>query len=1025
MTLPELCIRRPVFATVMSLFLILLGLVSYSRLTVREYPNIDEPIVTVSTSYLGASAEIMETQVTKPLEDALAGVEGIEVLSSISRSESSQITVRFKISRDPDDAANDVRDRVARTRSRLPDEVNDPVVAKVEADAQPVIYLAFTSDRHSAMDITDYADRYVQDRLQNVEGVAQAVILGERRKAMRLWLDPQKLAAAKLAPSDVEDALRRQNVEIPAGRIESAKREFTVLSETDMRSIEQFDNLILRRNGTSFVRLKDVGHAEEAPADERRIVRFNGINAVALGVIKQSTANPLSVSRDIQKLLPAITASLPEGMKITIAYDTSVFIDRSIKAVYETIFEAVILVLGVIFFFLRSVRSTIIPLVTIPISLIGVCFAMYVMGYSINTLTLLAFVLAIGLVVDDSIVVLENIFRHIEEGMKPLQAALKGGQEIAFAVIAMTITLAAVYTPIALSTGKTGKLFVEFALTLAGAVVISGFVALTLTPMMCSLLLTGHAEKHGRIYNLIEKFLVALSTGYQRLLGIALRGRIAVVIIGLLVAGGNVLLMQAIKSELAPIEDRGTIVVRSSAPEGSTIGYMSGWMTKLEPVFAAIPEVEKYFVVAGSPTVSEGIAFVRLFPWEERRRKQQDITKELTPKIMQATAGISAFPRNPPSLGGSARSSPVQMVILTSGTYADLDKAVTRLVQEFATYPGLLDVDTNLKMNKPQLSVHLDRDKTAAVDADIDSVGRTLETLLGGRQVTRYKDRGEQYDVIVQVSDKQRTRPQDLADIYVRNSKDEMIKLSNLLDVQETVAPRELNHFNQLRAADITASLAPGYALGEVLKWAEAKAKETLGPEFIVDYNGESREFRQSSANLALTFVLALAFIYLVLSAQFESFVGPFIIMLSVPLSIAGALLALYLTGGTLNIYSQIGLVTLIGLITKHGILIVEFANQQQELGLKKIEAVMKSASLRLRPILMTTGAMVLGAAPLALATGAGAESRQQIGWVIIGGMTIGTFFTLFVVPVVYSLLARQHKPIIKEQAREEPAQAA
>ncbi|HYD17595.1 MAG TPA: efflux RND transporter permease subunit, partial [Patescibacteria group bacterium] len=828
MTLPEICIRRPVFATVMSLFLVLIGLVCYQRLTVREYPNIDEPVVTVSTSYLGASADIMETQVTKPLEDSLAGIEGIEIMSSISRSERSQITLRFAISRDPDDAANDVRDRVARVRSRLPDEVDDPTVAKVEADAQPIIYLAFTSDRLSPMEITDYADRYVQDRLQNVEGVAQVDIIGERRKAMRLWLDPLRLGAAKLTPADVEEALRRQNVEIPAGRIESSQREFTVLSETDLRTVEQFSNMVLKRDGTTFVRLGDVGRAEEAPVDERRVVRFNGKNAVALGVIKQATANPLSVSNAIQALLPDIRDSLPDGMSIDIAHDTSVFIDRSIKAVYHTIAEAVVLVLLVIFFFLRSARSTIIPLVTIPISLIGVCFVMYAMGYTINTLTLLAFVLAIGLVVDDSIVVLENIFRHIEEGKTPFEAALLGGREIAFAVIAMTITLAAVYTPIALSPGKTGKLFVEFALTLAGAVIISGFVALTLTPMMCSRLLSGHQEKHGRLYNAIERFLDRMTAGYGAALDFALMRRIIIVIIGLLVAGANAGLLMLIKSELAPTEDRGTIVVRASAPEGSTIGYTTEWMKKLEPIAESIPEIEKYFVVAGSPTVSDGISFLRLLPWEDRDRKQQEVTKELTPKIMKATAGISAFPRNPPSLGGSARSSPIQMVVLTSGTYADLDQAVTRVVQDFQSYPGMVDVDTNLKMNKPQLNVRLDRDKTAALDANIDDVGRTLETLLGGRQVTRYKDRGEQYDVMVQVEDQLRARPQDLTDIYVRNAKGEMIKLSNLVTIEETVAPRELNHFNQLRAADITASLAPGYALGDVLNYADARAREIL-----------------------------------------------------------------------------------------------------------------------------------------------------------------------------------------------------
>ncbi len=1013
MFLPELSVRRPVFATVLNLFLILLGLVAMTRLAIREYPNIDEPVVTISTTYLGASAEIMETQVTKILEESLAGIEGIEVMSSISRQEQSQITLRFKISRDSDDAANDVRDRAARVRKSLPDEVDDPVIAKVEADAQPIIYLAFTSDRASAMEITDYADRYVKDRLQNVNGVAQAVILGERRQSMRVWLDPQKLAAAKLTPADIETALRSQNVEIPAGRIESNQREFTVLSETDLRTPEQFDNLILKRDGATFLRLHDVGFAQVAPEDERRVVRFNGENAVALGIIKQSTANPLEVSKAIQKMLPDITRSLPEGMKISIANDTSVFIDRSIKAVYETIFEAIVLVLLVIFFFLRSVRSTLIPLLTIPISMIGVFFIMYILNYTINTLTLLAFVLAIGLVVDDAIVVLENIFRHIEEGKKPRAAAIQGGTEIGFAVIAMTITLAAVYAPMAFTQGKTGKLFVEFALTLAGAVLISGFIALTLTPMLASRILK-HETSHGRLFNIIEAFFDKISAGYQRLLGLALGWRLGIIVIGLAVAAANILLLTQLKSELAPIEDRGNIVVNVTAPEGSTIGYTEKWMRALEPIFKQYPEVDKTFVVAGSPTVSQGIAFGRMTPWENRKRKQQDIVKELAPKIVAATAGVSAFPINPPSLGASARSKPIQVDILTSGTYAELDPVMQKLVQDLADYPGIANVDTDLKMNKPQLTVHLDRDKTAAVDADVDVVGRTLETMLGGRQVTRYKDRGEQYDVIVQMTDAERTKPQDLTDIYVRTNKGDMVKLNNLLDVTETVAPTALNHFNQLRAAELSASVAPGYSLGEVLQHVVDRAHAVLPPGFIIDYNGESREFLSSSSSIATTFALALAFIFLVLSAQFESFVTPFIIMLSVPLSIAGALLALYLTGGTLNIYSEIGLVTLIGLITKHGILIVEFANQQQEIeGLPKMEAVKKSAALRLRPILMTTGAMVLGALPLALAGGAGAESRQQIGWVIIGGMTIGTFFTLFVVPVVYSLLAKQY---VKEE---------
>jgi multidrug efflux pump len=1003
-TLPEFCIKRPVFATVMNVFVILLGIVGYNRLSIREYPNIDEPVITVQTNYLGASAEIIESQVSKILEDSMAGIEGIEVMSSVSRAEQSQITIRFKLTRNPDDAASDVRDRVSRVRGQLPNEVEEPVISKVEADAQPILYLAFNSTRHSSMEITDYADRYVKDRVQNIPGVASAIILGERRQSMRIWLDPQRLGSHQLTPQDVEMALRKQNIEIPAGRIEGTQREFTVLSETDLRTPAQFDSLILKKEGAGFVRLKDIGHAEVAPVDERRVVRFNGSNAVALGVIKQSTANPLDVSKGIYSALPEIEKTLPAGMEIKVAYDTSVFIQKSIEAVYETIAEAVGLVLLVIFFFLRSPRSALIPLLTIPISLIGTFMIMYLMNYSLNTLTLLALVLAIGLVVDDAIVVLENIYRHIEEGMAPREAALLGSKEIAFAVIAMTLTLAAVFAPIAFSTGKTGRLFIEFAMTLAGAVIISGFIALTLTPMLCARLLR-HEKEHGMIFNLIEGFLNGLLRGYNALLGWALRWRMIIIVLGLLIAAGGGYLFHMLKSELAPTEDRGTILTVASGPEGATIGYMTDWMLKLEPIFASVPEADKYFVVAGMPFVSQGIAFLRLKPWDERKRSQQDIAAELGPKVFMATAGIMAFPINPPSLGASFRSKPIEMVLQSGLDYRELGGIVDNFVKETSKNPGLVNLETDLKLNKPQISVHVDRDKAAAVGLDIDAVGRTLETMLGGRKVTRYKDQGKQYDVIVQTSSDLRSRPQDLAEIYVRNAAGDMIQLSNVVSFNETVAPRELNHFNQLRAVKLTANLAPGYAMGDALAYLQKSAHDTLPAGVTVDFDGQSREFIQSSAGIYMTFLLALVFIYLVLSAQFESFASPFIIMLSVPLSMTGALLALQLTGGTLNIYSQVGLITLVGLITKHGILIVEFANQQLLQGKALMEAIKTAASLRLRPILMTTGSMVLGAVPLALAAGAGAESRHQIGWVIIGGMLIGTFFTLFVVPVVYSLV--------------------
>lgn len=1009
MNLPGLCISRPVFATVMSLLILLLGLISYNRLTVREYPNIEEPIVTVTVTYPGASAEIIESQITQPLEESLSGIEGIEYISSVSREERSQITVTFDISRDVDVAANDVRDRVGRTRSRLPDEIDEPVVAKVEADAQPIIYLAFSSDRHSQLQVSDYVDRFVKDRIQTLPGVAEVSINGERRWSMRIWLDRARLAAYNMTPQDIENALRAQNVEVPAGRIESADREFTVLSETDLRTVDQFENMVLRDEGGYLIRLKDVARVELGAEDERRLTRFNGKSSIGLGIVKQSTANPLDVSKEMQKVLPSIESGLPEGMKIDVAYDSSIFIDKSIQSVYRTILEAVVLVALVVFFFLRTARATIIPLVTIPVALIGSFALMLAFGFSINTLTLLAMVLAIGLVVDDAIVMLENIFRHIEEGKSPWDAAMIGSKEITFAVIAMTITLAAVYAPIAFMEGRTGRLFTEFALTLAGAVIVSGFVALTLTPMMCSLLLR-HEEKHNAFYRFSEKILNAITDAYRHSLKFMLGLRPLVILVALGVAGLGGLLFTQIPSELSPTEDRGTIVAIVSAPEGASLEYTDRYIKQVEAFADEVPEVDRIFAVIGFPQVSNGRVFIRMLDWEDRDRKQQEMTSELGPK-MRGITGVMAFPTNPPSLGQRAGSKPIQLVIMSSASYADIDGWAQQIMDKAAGYPGVSSLESDLKLNKPQLKIDVDRDKASDLGIDAETLGRTMETMLGGRQVTRFKRESKQYEVILQVADVDRQNPQDITNIYVRGKSGEMVPMSNLLKVRESVAPRELNHFNNLRAVTITGNVNDGYALGEALNHLETIAQEVIPDNAQLDYNGVSREFRQSSTSLYVTFVLALCFIYLALAAQFESFKDPLIIMFTVPLSITGALLALYLTGGTLNVYSQIGLVTLIGLITKHGILIVEFSNQKQEQeGLSKIDAVLEAAVLRLRPILMTTGAMVLGAVPLALAHGAGAESRQSIGWVIVGGIMVGTFFTLYVIPAVYSYLARKHE---------------
>lgn len=1006
MIVSELCIRRPVFATVLSLLVVLIGLVSWTRLSVREYPKIDEPVVNVSTTYRGASAEIIESRVSKPLEDSLAGIEGVDVITSISRQESSQITVRFKLERDPDSAAADVRDRVSRVRKKLPADVDEPVIAKVEADANPIIRVAFSSDRHSALEVTDFANRIVKPRLQTLPGAADVRVDGERRYAMRVWLDRERLAAYALTVQDIEAALRRQNVELPAGRIESAQREFSVTAHTDLNDAEQFRDIIVKEAAGYPVRLRDLARVDIGAESERSIVRFNGKSAVSLGVVKQATANPLELSNALRAELPAIVKQLPEGMRADISYDSSVFIDRSIKSVFATIGEAVLLVLAIIFFFLRNLRATLIPLVTIPVSLIGACAIMYALGFSINTLTLLALVLAIGLVVDDAIVVLENIYRHIEEGMPRLQAALQGAKEISFAVVAMTITLAAVYAPVAFMTGRTGKLFVEFALTLAGAVLVSGFVALTLSPMMCAALLR-HEDGHGRAWVAVENFLGWLGDGYRRVLARALDQRWLVMLVFTLIATSGVFLFKSLKSELAPVEDRGILIGIFNGPEGATIDYSDRYARRLEAIYAATPEVERYNMVVGSPTVTQGISFVGLADWDERERKAPAIVKEMFPKFM-GIPGVLAFPVQPPSLGLSARERPVSFVILSSAPYAEMQEIAAKIVAEAAKNPGLANLDTDLKLNKPEVAVAVDRDKASASGVDIDTVGQTLETMLGGRQVTRFKRDGEQYDVIVQVADAGRVTPADLRDIEVRTRDGSMTPLASLVQVDETVSPRELNHFAQRRAVLITANLAPGYTLGEALQAMEEIAARVLPPGYAVDYAGQSREFKLSSSSLAIAFGLALAFIYLVLAAQFESFRDPLIIMLTVPLSITGALLALFLSGGTLNVYSEIGLVTLVGLITKHGILIVDFANQLQEQGRELREAVAEAAALRLRPILMTTGAMVLGALPLAFAQGAGAESRQPIGWVIVGGLVIGTLFTLFVVPTVYTFLARR-----------------
>jgi multidrug efflux pump len=1008
MQLPELSVRRPVFATVLSLLILLVGAVAFNSLSVREYPQIDEPNVTVSTRFGGASSEVVESQVTKPLEDSLAGIEGVDIITSISRQESSQITVRFKLNRDPDRAASDVRDKVSRVRQRLPQGIDEPVIAKIEADASPVVWLALSSDVHTPLQLSDFANRIAKPLLQTAPGAADVRIFGERRYAMRIWIDPDRLAAYRLTVQDVEDALRRSNLELPAGRIESIQREFNVTAATDLQTPEQFRAVALRTVNGQTIRLGDVARVMEGPQEERTSVRYNSRDAIALGVIRQATANPLALSAGVYALLDRVRADLPLGVQIEVANDNSIFIDRSIKAVYTTIAEAVVLVALVIFVFLRTLRASLIALVTIPVSLIGTFALMALFGFSINTLTLLAMVLAIGLVVDDAIVVLENVYRYIEQGIEPFEAAIRGAREVGFAVIAMTLTLAAVYAPLAFTPGRTGRLFTEFALALAGAVLVSGFVALTLTPMMCSKLLR-HNPSPGRFDRGMERVLNAITRGYAQALAWTLGARWLVVGVMLASALGSGALLQSTKQELAPMEDRGVVIASINGPDGATLAYTQRYAESIERIAADYPELDRIFSISGNPTVAQGIVILRGKPWEERERSTQQMAREIGPRVA-ALPGVSAFASTPPSLGQGFRSRPVSYVIVTSDSYQNLSRVVRTFQDALAKNPSFIQVDTDLRLNKPEIRLDVDRERAADMGVSVDAIARTVETLLGGRSVTRFKRDGEQYDVVVQTESAQRSTPEDIDRLFVRGRGGAMIPLASLVTTREVVVPRDLNHFAQRRSATITANLAPEFSLGEALDFMDATARDILPEGYTTALNGESREFRSSSGSLAIVFGLSLLFIYLVLAAQFESFVDPLIILLSVPLSMLGALLALKLSGGTLNVFSQIGLITLVGLITKHGILIVEFANQLREQGVDQFEAVRRSAELRLRPILMTTGAMVLGAIPLALATGAGAESRQQIGWVIVGGMSLGTLLTVFVVPTVYTLLSRERR---------------
>ena len=1012
MMLSDLSVRRPVFAAVLSLLLIAFGLLSFDRLPLREYPDINPPIVSVETRYPGASAQVVETKITQLVEDAIAGIEGIRTISSASRDGRSQVTVEFEVERDIDAAANDVRDRVARTVDRLPEEADPPEIAKADANTQQIMWLSLSSDRLSQLELSDYARRFVQDRLAMVSGVASVRIGGEREYAMRVWLDRQALAARGLTVLDVEAALRRENVELPAGTVESFEREFTVRVERSYRTAGDFAALVLRQGSDGYlVRLGDVARVEVGPANDRSELRANGVPTIGLGVSAQAKANVLDTARSVKAELARMSSGLPEGMEIVAGYDASIYIEQAIFEVYKTLLVATGLVVLVIYLFLGSFRAMLVPALTVPVSLTAAFIVLWAMGFSVNLLTLLALVLSIGLVVDDAIVVLENVYRRVEAGEPPLLAAYRGARQVGFAVIATTLVLVAVFVPIAFMEGNLGRLFSEFSLAIAGAVCFSSLVALTLVPMAASKLLRPAGERAGPAA-LVDQAFSLFSRTYSHSLGGLLRRPLWVSGFLLAVVAGGWQLFTSLPQEYAPTEDRSSFFVIMNAPEGASFEYTQRYARDMENVLLPLLDKgEAYRVLISTPlfgsgaSVNNSIAIVSLENWDQRERSTQEIVGGLFPSLM-GMPGVRAFPIQPAALGQRGFSTPVQFV-LGGDTYEALAEWRDAFLAKASENPRLLNLDADYKEVKPQLLIQVDRNRAADLGVSVSEVGRTLETMLGSRRVTTYLDRGEEYDVILQAEDADRRTPGDIENLYVRAAKSgELVPLSSLVTVSEGADAATLNRFNRLRSITISANLAPGYTLGEALTFLRGIAEETLPTEARIDYKGQSRELQESSSSVLVTFSLALLVVFLVLAAQFESFIHPLVIMLTVPLAVVGALLGLELSGGSLNIYSQIGIVMMVGLAAKNGILIVEFANQLRDAGASVEEAIKEAARLRLRPIVMTSISTVIGVLPLILGGGAGAESRMAIGVVVFAGVLFSTVLTLGVVPTFYRLLA-------------------
>ena len=1011
MNFTDIFIKRPVFATVLSLIILLVGIKAYFMLHVRLYPRIDASVINVSVNYNGADAALMEGFVTTPIENAIAGVDGIDYMISSSSANTTSISIYFTLGYNIDAAVTDVSAKVSSVRWKLPKEIDDPVVAKKDPNASPSMYIVFVSNTLTLGEITDYLERVVQPQVQTLPGVSAADIYGAREYAMRVWLNPKLMAAHNVVASDIVNTLNRQNLQAPSGPIKSDFQRFNIKTMSTLHTGEEFSKMVIRSVDGHLVRINDVGWAELGAKSTDFSVIADDKQALILAITPSPIANPVDVSAEVNELLPTLQRTMPTGLYSTVMWDSSSFILESIRDVKKTIIEAALCVILVVFLFLGSWRVLLIPAVTIPLSLIGVCGVMLALGYTLNTITYLAAVLAIGMVVDDAIVVLENVHRHIVEGKTPMEAALIGAREIQFAVIAMTFTLAAVYAPIGFLTGLIGALFREFSFTLAGSVIISGFVALTLSPMMCSKVINA-GTLNGRLAHYAHHFSELLTHKYRLILTHILQHNKKIVIaVMAIVVTASIFLARSIPSELAPREDIGAVIVAIKSPTSANVHYTERGTKPIPGIFKTIPEKQSYLLVNGHPDVNAGLAILILEPWSERKRTSDQIITALFPKLWMIP-GVLAFPMNPSMLPGAGGSTPVQIQIQTMGSYDELNNIMQKLKTTLIDNPHWVNVDTSIKMDQPQYNINLDRNKAGDMGVSMYDVGLTINIALGEPKVGHFDVMGRSYDVVPQLDEPYRKAADMLKDLNVRTQSGEIVPISNLVTINEILQPQSLDHFQQLRSASLTASLRPGYTLGQALEDFNVIAKQIVPSYMQIDYAGETRQFIQTRGMMEATFAFAVIFIFLVLAAQFESFRSPFVVLFSVPLSVFGALLTMKMVGCTLSIYSQIGLVTLVGLISKHGILMVEFANQLQDEGKDRLEAIIEAASIRLRPILMTTGAMVLGAVPLALAHGAGAVSRQQIGWVILGGMMIGTIFTLFVVPTMYTYFATKRSKI-------------